>query len=121
MTNRPGSPRRDEDDDDLLDALQRDDALHAANGAVVAGLLGAALGAGLGWLVSRRAVGAPSRPADGGAAAGDHAHHAADDVLVAAHRAAAALEQSRADVEQQVERVLRDLRRAVRRAARRVG
>lgn len=119
---------------------------------LVAGLLGAALGAGLGWLASRsianeprsvsramretwresiadpvcetvrdrvhearRGVTRQRKRMDG------RAGEAADDVVAVARRTAAALERSRADAERQLERGLRDLRRAARRAARRVG
>jgi len=161
MTSSLASPSHD-DDDDLLDALQREDTLQDASGVVVAGLLGAALGAGLGWLASRSVASrsVASRPVAGAERSaaravretwrdavvtpvretvGDRVRdtrrsiarqrtrvdartsETVDDVAAVAQRTAAALERSRADVERQLERGLRDLRRAARRAARRIG
>ncbi len=161
MTSSPASPSHD-DDDELLDVLQRDDTLQDASGVIAAGLLGAALGAGLGWLASRSvrhrsvathsvagaersaaravretwhdAVVTPMRDTgrDGvrdtrrGVSRQRTRVHArtsetVDDVVAVARRTAAALERSRADAERQLERGLRDLRRAARRAARRIG
>lgn len=132
MTNASSSSARDEADDDALDALQREDALEEASRLVVGGLVGVAIGAGLGWLASRslaaRGAGvsdvtsplrrtlrsARDRPSARG-------RDTIEDVTAAARRAADALEQSRVDVERHVQRGLRDLRRAVRNAARRVG
>ncbi len=132
MTNPSGSSRRTEADDDALDELQREDALHEASRLVVGGLLGVALGAGLGWLASRSLSRTPEmlENAERSVRRGVHAargrgaargRETIDDVATAARRAADALEQSRADMERHVERGLRDLRRAVRNAARRVA
>lgn len=137
MTSAHQYASRDEADDDALDALQREDALHEASRLVVGGLVGIALGAGLGWLASRSVAGRtvvervmedgpdarPVRRELGAtrARAAERGRETIDDVTDAARRAAAALEHSRADVERHVERGLRDLRRAVRNAARHVG
>ena len=109
MTSATGSVRRDEADDEALDALQREDALDEASRLVVGGIVGVALGVGLGWLASRSFAGV------------GRSRETVDDVAAAARRAAAALEQARVDVDRQVQRGLRDLRRAARHAAHRVG
>ncbi len=139
----PRDASREDADDALLDG-DDDAVLRDASALVAAGLVGAALGAAIGWLASRSIAGHTDEPlleraerawdegvaepvrdaarrARRGAARAPRAAEPFNDIATVAQRAAESLERSRAEVERQLERGLRDLRRAARHAARRVG